>query len=54
MSRLITFLLRRGRDFFVTLNRRTNRMKVMVPDFVGILLVARRFSQGEFYWHRSR
>ncbi|QXG50309.1 IS66 family insertion sequence element accessory protein TnpB [Pseudomonas syringae] len=30
-------------------NRRANRMKVLVPDGVGIWLAARRLNQGRFF-----
>ncbi|MND91353.1 IS66 Orf2 like protein [compost metagenome] len=32
------------------LNRRANRMKVLVHDGVGIWLAARRLNQGKFHW----
>lgn len=31
-------------------NRRANRMKVLVPDGIGIWLAARRLHQGRFVW----
>ena len=31
-------------------NRRTNRMKVLVHDGIGIWLAARRLNQGKFVW----
>ena len=31
-------------------NRRTNRMKVLVHDGIGVWLAARRLNQGRFVW----
>ena len=34
-------------------NRRTNRMKVLVHDGIGIWLCARRLHQGKFIWPQA-
>lgn len=35
-------------------NRRTNRMKVLVHDGIGIWLAARRLHQGHFIWPNAQ
>jgi len=34
-------------------NRRTNRMKVLVHDGIGVWLAARRLNQGRFVWPKD-
>ena len=34
-------------------NRRSNRMKVLVHDGIGVWLAARRLNQGRFVWPRA-
>jgi len=34
-------------------NRRTNRMKVLVHDGIGVWLAARRLNQGKFVWPKD-
>jgi transposase len=34
-------------------NRRSNRMKVLVHDGIGVWLAARRLNQGRFVWPRD-
>ncbi len=34
-------------------NRRANRMKVLMPDGIGVWLAARRLNSGKFVWPRD-
>ncbi len=34
-------------------NRRSNRMKVLVHDGIGVWLAARRLNQGKFIWPKT-
>ena len=40
----------RAHNAYVFTNRRTNRLKVLVHDGIGIWLCARRLHQGRFFW----
>jgi transposase len=40
----------RAHHAYLFANRRANRIKVLVPDAIGIWLCARRLHQGRFIW----
>lgn len=43
----------RAHHAYLFTNRRTNRVKLLVHDGIGIWLCARRLHQGRFRWARS-
>jgi transposase len=43
----------RPHNAYVFTNKRTNRIKVLVHDGIGIWLCARRLHQGRFVWPRD-
>jgi transposase len=51
MARVVkVFGAARPHHAYVFANRRTNRMKVLVHDGIGIWLAARRLHKGRFVW----
>lgn len=51
MARVVkVFGAARPHNAYVFANRRTNRMKVLVHDGLGIWLAARRLHKGRFVW----
>lgn len=38
---------------YLFVNRRTNRLKVLVHDGIGVWLAARRLNQGKFVWPKD-
>ena len=45
---------RQGDCTYLFANRRATRIKVLVHDWFGVLLAARRITQGKFHWPSIR
>lgn len=54
LARVVTvFVAAYPNHAYLFANRRTNRMKVLIHDGIGIWLAARRLHQGSFAWPNS-
>jgi transposase len=54
LARVVTvFGAARPHHAYLFANRRANRLKVLVPDGIGIWLAARRLHTGKFTWPRD-
>ena len=49
-QRARVFATRTGCPLTTSVNRRANRMKVLVHDGIGVWLAARRLNRGKFVW----